>query len=191
MRLGALTLASAIAIAEPVLRGSQGQLAPAPPTGGQSSPSVATPPLGLAPAAPIVRGRHLDVVPSAAWGIGAARDRLSLIADVTPKPGMRVYAPGNKDYTAVQLNVDAGSALTVAPTQYPKPNMYLFAPLNERVRVFDSVFRLVREVTRRSGRASAGTLAGRLEYQACDDKVCYLPETLSLTWTVPPHERGS
>lgn len=187
-RLGALVFAFAVAIdAEPLMRGSRGQLGPAPPTGGQSSSPATTSPLGLAPAAPVVRGHYLDVVPSAAWRNGTARDRLTLIADITPKPGMRVYAPGNKDYTAVQLSVDAVPDHTVTPTKYPKPNVYLFVPLNERVQVFDSAFRLSREVTRRSGQVSARTIAGRLEYQACDNKVCYLPQTLSLSWTVTPN----
>lgn len=187
-RLGALALAVAIAIESgSILRGSQGQLGPASPTGGQSSSPVTTSPLGLAPLVPVVRGRYLDVVTSVSWGTGAASGPLTLIADITPKPGMRVYAPGNKDYTAVQLNVDARPDHTIAPTKYPKPNVYLFAPLKERVQVFDGVFRLSRDVTRRSGRVSAGTVTGRLEYQACDDSVCYLPQTLSLTWTVAPN----
>lgn len=185
-KLGALTLALALAtVAESTSHGLQGQLAPAPPTGGQSSSPVTTSPLGLAPAAPVVRGRYLNVVPSATWGTGPAKDRLTLMADITPAPGMRVYAPGNKGYTAIELNVDAGPDHRVAPTTYPKPEVYLFVPLNERVQVFHGAFRLSREVTRTSGRVSARTMTGHLEYQACDDKVCYLPQTLTLTWTVP------
>jgi hypothetical protein len=34
--------------------------------------------------------------------------------------------------------------------------------------------------------ASNGELkiTGKLRYQACDDKICYLPETLPLEWTL-------
>jgi len=28
------------------------------------------------------------------------------------------------------------------------------------------------------------TIAGHLEYQACDDKVCFRPETLALQWPI-------
>lgn len=128
----------------------------------------------------------MDAVPSMTWGSGPDRDRLTLNVDVTPKPGMRVYAPGNKDYTPVQLTIDAGRDHTVASTKYPKPSLYLFVPLNQRVQVFDGAFRLSRELTRRSGAVSANSFTGRLEYQACDDKVCYLPQTVALTWTVTP-----
>lgn len=169
----------------PLVGGARGQLTPAPPAGGQSSTSATVVP-GLTPAAPAVKGRHLDAVPSMAWGGGSARDRMVLILDITPKPGMRVYAPGNKGYTPVQFTIDSIGDYTVAPTQYPKPSIYVFAPLNERVQVFDRMFRLSREVIGRQGRPSANTVTGRLEYQACDDKVCYLPQTLSLSWTVTP-----
>ena len=27
------------------------------------------------------------------------------------------------------------------------------------------------------------TVRGRLRYQACDDKICYLPQEISLEWT--------
>jgi hypothetical protein len=30
----------------------------------------------------------------------------------------------------------------------------------------------------------AVTLTGKLEYQACDDKVCFNPASLPLTWTM-------
>lgn len=183
-RLTLLILASGLVLGA-LVGEADGQLTSAPPIGGQSSTSAAAVP-GLMPAAPAVKGRYLDAVPSVAWGSGSARDRLTLIVDVTPKPGMRVYAPGNKGYTPVQLTIDAAGDYTVAPTQYPKPSMYFFAPLNERVQVFDRVFRLSREVIGRGARPSARTMTGRLEYQACDDKVCYLPQTLSLSWMVTP-----
>ena len=28
------------------------------------------------------------------------------------------------------------------------------------------------------------TIKGTLRYQACDDKVCYLPQSIPLSWTV-------
>ena len=28
------------------------------------------------------------------------------------------------------------------------------------------------------------TIRGSLRYQACDDKICYLPETLPMEWTL-------
>ena len=58
--------------------------------------------------------------------------------------------------------------------------------------VFQTPFTLVQEVifegtpeaqTAFRGKTSV-TLAGTLEYQACDDKICYNPATVPLSWTV-------
>ena len=117
---------------------------------------------------------------------------MTLVVDVVPKAGMRVYAPGNKDYKPVDLQLDAAAGLTAGATQYPKAEDFLFVPLNERVKVYTSAFRLTRDVAGAaitgaapaSDAAPARSLTGRLEYQACDDKVCYLPQTLALTWSL-------
>lgn len=104
---------------------------------------------------------------------------------------MRVYAPGNANYAAVALTVDPVKGVTSQATNYPKPDEYFFAPLKERVKVYTTAFRLTKEVTVGSNPVLSTTVTtpglivtGRLEYQACDDKVCYLTQTLPLTWTI-------
>ena len=65
-------------------------------------------------------------------------------------------------------------------------------PLNERVPVYQKPFMLsmevVPEATGEARKALSGTnelvIAGTLEYQACDDKNCYNPVLLPLTWKV-------
>ena len=69
----------------------------------------------------------------------------------------------------------------------------LFAPLNERVAVYQKPFRLLREIvvegTPPAQAALRGqtslTIGGTLEYQACDDKVCFNPVALPVSWTLP------
>jgi len=64
--------------------------------------------------------------------------------------------------------------------------------LNERVPVFQKPFTLLMDVipeaTAEARKAFAGTkelvISGTLEYQACDDKLCYNPVSLPLSWTV-------
>lgn len=169
------------------------QLAP-PPSGASQSSSVPSTSSALAPAPPPVRGRYLDAVPSVLRTTAAAGglQRVTLAVDVTPKPSMRVYAPGNASYSAVTVTLDTSSGVASEATTYPKAEEFLFAPLDERVKVYSAPFRLTRAVT--VATYAKGALAstpvpglvitGRLEYQACDDKVCYLPQTLPLTWTV-------
>jgi hypothetical protein len=58
--------------------------------------------------------------------------------------------------------------------------------------VFQRPFRIVQDVVvdaSPEGQAAlkdvtALTIKGALNYQACDDKVCFTPQTVPLTWTV-------
>ena len=67
-----------------------------------------------------------------------------------------------------------------------------FAPLKERVATYQKPFTLVLEVTPEATpearKTFSGTnelvLTGSLDYQACDDKICYNPESLPLSWRV-------
>lgn len=40
------------------------------------------------------------------------------------------------------------------------------------------------EMRARATRGEVLTVSGELEYQACDDKVCYRPETIPVEWKV-------
>ena len=76
--------------------------------------------------------------------------------------------------------------------QYPASESYLFKPLNERVDVYQRPFRIVQDVTvDPSSQAAAAlkdqssmTITGTLSYQACDDSVCFTPQTVPLSWTI-------
>ena len=76
--------------------------------------------------------------------------------------------------------------------RFPQSEIYLFMPLNERVPVFQKPFRLVQELvlegTPQAQAALRGkdtvTVKGSLEYQACDDKQCFNPVAVPLSWTM-------
>jgi DsbC/DsbD-like thiol-disulfide interchange protein len=160
----------------------------------QSSPVTIAPSsvIGLSPALPAVRGVHLDAAPSASTDVVTPGQAFSVRADITPKRGVHVYAPGNASYTPVSLTIDPQAGIVSGSAKYPKAVEFFFAPLKERIQVFSTGFRLERELTVTPAAsttlalsaAPALTIRGALEYQACDDKVCYLPQTLPLTWTV-------
>ena len=119
-------------------------------------------------------------------------NRFTIAVDVRPGPGIHVYAPGAAGYRVITLAVAEQPAIRVLPIQYPPSETYLFAPLNERVAVYQKPFRLLREVvvegTPQAQAALRGqtalTIAGTLEYQACDDKVCFNPVALPISWTL-------
>lgn len=137
---------------------------------------------------------HLVVLTYASDEAIAPGNRFSLILEVTPNPGMHVYAPGSHSYRAIAVRLDAQPVLTVHPLAYPPSEIYHFKPLDEHVPVYRKPFVLIQDVTlrvtaetRERARANGARLeiTGRLEYQACDDKICYAPVDLPVSWAVP------
>lgn len=108
---------------------------------------------------------------------------LSFVVDIEPRPGMHVYAPGAKDYRIISLEIDEQSALRLLPLQYPASEMYHFVPLDERIPVYQKSFALRLDANAQGSRKELA-VTGRLEYQACDDKLCFAPVTVPLAWTV-------
>ena len=105
---------------------------------------------------------------------------------------MHVYAPGKHDYRVVSLNVDPQPWLRAHDARYPPSEIYLFKPLDERVEVYPKPFPsgAGRDHSRHAGSPEAlstmptVTITGALEYQACDDKVCYNPARVPFSFTV-------
>ena len=108
---------------------------------------------------------------------------LSFVVDIEPRPGMHVYAPGAKDYRIISIEIDEQSALRLQPLQYPASEMYHFVPLDERIPVYQKPFALRLDANAQTSRKELA-VTGRLEYQACDDKLCFAPVTVPLAWTV-------
>jgi peroxiredoxin len=135
---------------------------------------------------------HLDVKTYPSEAAIAPGNRFSLALDVTPKPRIHVYAPGASGYRVVAVTITPQSFVRILPVAYPKSEIYVFKPLNERVPVYTKPFTLVQElILEGHPEAQAGlrgreslTLEGSLEYQACDDKVCFNPTSIALTWTL-------
>ncbi len=124
---------------------------------------------------------HLSMTASISDTVAAPGERLAVTVNVTPKPGMHVYAPGKHDYQVVQLTLDPQPWLRPQTTIYPASEIYHFKPLNERVEVFMKPFHLRRDLTLLASQEAQKllsamttvTITGALEYQACDDKVCF------------------
>jgi len=147
---------------------------------------------GAAPAAgrSEVEGKQLKAVLSASNSIVRPLQRVALVLDIELKPGMHVYAPGVQGYIPIdwKLEGDLASAHDVAA---PTPDVLYLKAIEEKVPVFQGKFRLSRDVTLaadqklKSALDAEGnfTVQGVLRYQACDDRVCYVPQTLPLKWT--------
>lgn len=135
---------------------------------------------------------HLEATTYLSDAMIAPGNRITVTLEVVPRRGTHVYAPGASGYRVVSLEIEPQQFVRVLPTTYPASEIYFFAPLKERVPVYQKPFRLQRDVviegTPQAQAVLKGkdavTLTGSLEYQACDEKICFNPASLPLTWTM-------
>lgn len=140
----------------------------------------------------VIETDHLLAATWASDAIVQGGNRLALGIDVTLKPKMHVYAPGVEGYLAIDWSMLEQDGVEAAPVQYPESHMLEMPAIDEVVPVYEGELRLLRdvhigqpdEVASLLDAQSRFTLRGRLRYQACDDKVCYLPQNLVVSWTL-------
>jgi hypothetical protein len=79
----------------------------------------------------------------------------------------------------------------VKPAVYPEAQTLYLPAIKERVPVFEGAFRIDQDVKISSSAGFWGslgkdglslTVTGKLEYQACDKTICYLPTSLPVKW---------
>jgi DsbC/DsbD-like thiol-disulfide interchange protein len=121
----------------------------------------------------------------------AAGQRVALALDIEMKPGMHVYAPGVEGYIPIDWKMKESDSAVAREVSYPLSEKLHLAAIDETVPVYRGHFRLTRDITvgqdakvrallDGSGRF---TVEGTLRYQACDDRVCYIPQELPVKWT--------
>src|SRR3954447_2957750 len=128
--------------------------------------------------------QHVAAVPSVVRG---ANGSITLALDVTPNARMHVYAPGAKDFTAVALVLTSRPEMTAGKPVYPKPDV-LAAPGSDDAPAYAKAFRITQPVTLKAGASKDVTIGGVLNYQACDDRVCYPVSSLPVTWATAPSQ---
>jgi hypothetical protein len=138
-----------------------------------------------------VEAPHLQVALEQSDSVGVSGTHITLVAEVRLPPDVHVYAPGSQGYKPIQLVLDSIPELEFKPTEYP-PSKILFLPaIKERVPVFEGTFRISQDVkvtTRMETLGGIGpegkvfTIVGKLEYQACDKTICYLPASVPVKW---------
>ena len=141
-------------------------------------------------AATKVSSPQVEITSYATDTIVAPGTHFSVVLDVRPAAGVHVYAPGVTGYKPIALSVQPQPGLLTRGAQYPPAEDYHFKPLNEHVQVYQRPFRIVQDVLiDPSPQAalkdvSSLTIKGVLSYQACDDKLCFTPQSVPLMWTV-------
>jgi hypothetical protein len=117
--------------------------------------------------------------------------RITLSAEVQLPPDVHVYAPGVKGYKPIALVMDSTPGLEFTPVNYP-PDKVLYLPaIKERVPVFEGKFRISQELKVSAAAEFSNSLGtdgktfavtGKLDYQACDSKICFLPASVPVRW---------
>lgn len=150
--------------------------------------------LGRAVDAPVTKtsAPHLEIGSYLTDRVAAPGTHVSIVLDIKPEARVHVYAPGVTGYKPIALAVQPQPGLVVRQPQFPKAEDYYFKPLNEHVAVYEKPFRILQDVEIDPSREAAAvlkdlktmTIGATLTYQACDDKVCFNPQSIPLSWTI-------
>jgi len=149
---------------------------------------------GASVAATKTSTNHLDATAYISDASVAAGNHFSVMLDVVPHAPIHVYAPGAevRGYRVIAFKLDENPRVRALPMRYPASEIYDFKPLKEKVNVYQKPFRLTQDLVLDGSAASQEALRGKesiavtgtLQYQACDDKQCYNPVSLPLSWDV-------
>ena len=138
-----------------------------------------------------IRTKHLRAVASASDSVVRGGNRVALILEVELDPKMHVYAPGVEEYIPINWKMNDATGFTIFPAVYhPNPSSSTCRPSTRSCPSTGNRFRVVMDVllgkpdelqtlTDANGDL---VLSGTFRYQACDDKLCYLPEDVPLEW---------
>lgn len=138
-----------------------------------------------------VIGKQLTAVASASNFVVRGGQRVALAFDIDLKPNMHVYAPGVENYIPIDWKMKDSPAFTAHEVSMPAPKMLHLPVIDETVPVYTGHFRIVRDITIAAeakvkplvDASGLFTVEGTLRYQACDDRVCYVPQELPVKWT--------
>lgn len=139
-----------------------------------------------------VEAPHLTLTTYVSDQTAAPGTHLSVVIDASPDKGVHVYAPGVAGYKPIAVTVQPQPGLLVRGARYPSADDFFFKPLNEHVQVYQRPFRIVQDIAiDASPQASAAlkdrtslTIGAVLDYQACSNTVCFVPQSVPLSWTI-------
>ncbi len=139
-----------------------------------------------------VQTDHLKLSAWASDSIVRGGNRFALGLDIELKDLMHVYSPGVENYIAIDWQMEEVGGFTQFEVEYPESHLLHLPVIDEIVPVYEGKFQLLRdimigqpnEVRHLLDNENKFTIRGTLKYQACDDKMCYLPIDIPLEWTL-------
>ncbi len=135
--------------------------------------------------------KQLSVSMSAGTREIATGQHVALVLDIDLKPKMHVYAPGVEHYIPISWEIEQSDAAKAEAVKWPASKSLHLEVIDETVPVFTNSFRVVRDIVFAPdaklktlvNEKGEVTIHGTLKYQACDDKMCFIPASVPLDWT--------
>jgi len=118
-------------------------------------------------------------------------NRFTLFVDVTPLHGAHIYgATIGGGYQALEVSVDALPYVTVHPIRYPDAAPLRLPWTDEVLTGYERPARVAIDISLGTRQEMAAvleaerglTIAGTVRLQACDDRLCWAPEAIPVTW---------
>lgn len=133
-----------------------------------------------------IQGKHLRVALDQSQDSAAPGAKVTLTAQIKLGQGMHVYAPSiEPPYKPIQLTIEPSPTMKISAVRYPEAKKLHLEAIGETVPVYEGSFTLTTEaLVSTAAKAGDVIIKGKLNYQTCDDKICYLPVTIPVTWTV-------
>ncbi len=112
--------------------------------------------------------------------------RATLFVRLDLDAGLHVYGPPVPEgYIGTEVTVAGPDGLIVEPAAYPPTHPVRFEALNETLHVIESPVEIAVPLTANIREGDAVPLEITVQYQACDDRQCFLPQRQVLQLDVP------
>jgi len=130
--------------------------------------------------------QHATVAAASSSTSAAPGSTVTIYADVTPNPSIHIYAEGAKDFTPVSLVLTPNAAVSAGKAKFPKPDVASAPGAIDSVPAYKQPFRIAIPLTIKSSSKSGDvvSVAGAVNYQACDDRLCYPVTAAPVTWKI-------
>jgi peroxiredoxin len=134
---------------------------------------------------------HLQLSVGQSDRIAVPGNLVTLTAEVRLPQDVHVYAPGATGYKIIKLAIDSMPDFEIHKASYPAAKTLYLPAIKESVPVFEGTFRIRQELKVNSMAEFSGalgtdgkkvTVKGNLEYQACDNEICFLPTAVPVEW---------
>ena len=137
-----------------------------------------------------VEGKQLTATISASNSMVAPGQRVALTLDIDLQENLHVYAPGVDNYIPIDWKIEDSDTAQAHPPVFPHPEKLFLKAINETVPTYTNHFRLIRDITippeeklkAKVDGSGHFTVDSVLNYQACDDRMCYFPQKVRLQW---------